>query len=498
MRKRFVIFGGNQFSAGNTTTPLYDTWEFDGTTWTQTNTDGPKVLKPILVYDAARDQIIMLGINDKVETQMYAYDASSSTWKQLTPSTLPACVNEGMAVYDDATQKVFYTGGVCSTSTDIEDNLEWDGTNWTKVDILAGAGRLFGAAMAYDSDHDRVVMFGGANVLNTVRSATLLYNGGIWVDVTPDGVGPQPRSLFAFVTDPVNNAVWLYGGVNDEQSFFDFWRFQNGHWDEIPISEGPTSCAYPVAAYDSDRQKIVMLCTDSTMFEFDGTKWTQVANGLKTLPPSRRFSSMVYDPTLKKTVLFGGYDSNYLDQTWTWDGTTWTRVKKNPPPSRALASMWYDPTLKKTVIYAGIGRLTSDDRLSRFSDMWTFDGTGWTELKPSGGTPGPRYGAETAVDPRTNKVLLFGGLRLDTDSAGVQTQVYADDTWEWDGTAWKKLAPDVVPPARENAGLTFDPARNEMVMFSGFAGIYQNDTWGYTNGAWHQRIENLSRRRSAR
>jgi hypothetical protein len=197
-------------------------------------------------------------------------------------------------------------------------------------------------------------------------------------------------------------------------------------------------------------------------------------------------------------VLFGGYDTNYLDQTWTWDGTVWARVKKNPPRSRALASMWYDPTLKKTVLYGGIGRLTSTDRLTRFADMWTFDGTGWTELKPSGGTPGARYGAEVTVDPRTNRAVLFGGLRVDTDSAGLQTQVYADDTWEWDGAVWKKLAPDVVPPARENAGLTFDPLRNELVMFSGFSGVYHTDTWGYTNGAWRQRIETTERRRASR
>jgi hypothetical protein len=257
------------------------------------------------------------------------------------------------------------------------------------------------------------------------------------------------------------------------------------------------NCIYPVGSYDTDRQKIVLVCNDSSLYEFDGATW-KLPTGLKEVPPIRRFASMVYDPTLKKTVLFGGYDTNYLDQTWTWDGTVWARVKKNPPRSRALASMWYDPTLKKTVLYGGIGRLTSTDRLTRFADMWTFDGTGWTELKPSGGTPGARYGAEVTVDPRTNRVVLFGGLRVDTDSAGLQTQVYADDTWEWDGSVWKKLAPDVVPPARENAGLTFDPLRNELVMFSGFSGVYHTDTWGYTNGAWRQRIETTERRRASR
>jgi hypothetical protein len=503
-RDRFVVFGGNQHSADGKITSIYDTWEFDGTDWVQTSASGPAVLKPILVYDAARNQTIMLGVNDKSETLMYAYDPSDASWKQLKPTTLPACANEATMVFDDATQKVFFTGGVCAGSSTTEDSLEWDGTNWTKVDVTLAAGRVFGAAMTYDSDQNQVIMFGGATVLGTLRSNTMLYANGIWIDATSSGLEPEPRSLFAFVTDPVNNTVLMYGGVDDVQTFTDFWKFENGHWNQIANGDEPASCFYPLAVYDTDRQKAVMLCSDSSTWEYDGAKWTPQTP--KHLPSLRRFSSMAYDQTLKKTVLFGGYDTNYFDTTWVWDGKDWTQVaKKNPPPSRALASLWYDPNLKKTVMYGGIGRVTSTDRLSRFSDMWTFDGNAWTQLNAikntpgqSTGTPGMRYGAQLTVDPSTNKVLLFGGMRVDTDSAGVQTQVYADDTWQFDGTNWTQLTPGgPTPPARENAGITFDPVRNELVMFSGFAATYRTDTWGYANGAWHQRIEGPTPRRRA-
>ena len=504
-RNRMVVFGGNQYSAdGKSATPVYDTWEFDGSNWKQTNSSGPQVLKPILAYDTAHDQVIMLGLNEKSETLMYAYDASTAAWKQLTPATLPPCANEATMVFDDATQKVFFTGGVCSASSATEDNMEWDGTNWTAVKTTIAAGRVFGAAMAYDADRSQVIMFGGANIVSAVRSNTLLYANGIWVDSTASGLEPQPRSLFAFVTDPVNNAIWMFGGIDDTQTFTDFWKFQNGHWEQIENGE-PTNCIYPLGVYDTDRQKMVVLCNDSSTWEFDGATWKAATP--KHAPALRRFASMAYDPSLKKTVMFGGYDTNYFDTTWVWDGTDWTQVaKKNPPPSRALASMWYDPNLKKTVMYGGLGRLTSDGRLQRFSDMWTFDGNAWTQVNAvketpgtSKGTPGQRFGAQVTVDPTTNKVLLFGGLRVDTGAAGLQTQVYADDTWQFDGTTWTKLAPNVAPPARENAGLTFDPIRNELVMFSGFAATYKTDTWGFSNGAWHQRIESLApKRRAAR
>ena len=67
-----------------------------------------------------------------------------------------------------------------------------------------------------------------------------------------------------------------------------------------------------------------------------------------------------------------------------------------------------------------------------------------------------RYGAQVAVNPTTNHTLLFGGIRLDIDANNNQVQVYANDTWDWDGTTWTKVNTALVPPARENAGIALE------------------------------------------
>ena len=37
---------------------------------------------------------------------------------------------------------------------------------------------------------------------------------------------------------------------------------------------------------------------------------------------------MTYDATSKKVLLFGGFsDSGYLNDTWTFDGATWTKIE---------------------------------------------------------------------------------------------------------------------------------------------------------------------------
>jgi hypothetical protein len=511
-RGRILLFGGTQLSSDSkTSTPLYDTWEFDGTNWKQVSPDGPHVTKPILAYDAARKQMVMLALNDKSVTAMYTWDPSKGAWNQATPTLLPPCVNEGSLVFQTSNNTLLYTGGVCADSTNVDETYEWDGTNWTKVTLSLGNNRTFGSAYAFDTDRHLAYLFGGTPVFGGPLGSTLTYANAIWLEIT-DPFIPAPRSLFAFNTDPVNGAITMFAGVNDLTTFNDFWLYHNGQWLAVIADGSPATCLDPNAAYDSDRGKLVTVCADASTFEWDPAagSWKQFT-GLKTAPPPRQFSSMVYDQTLKKTVLFGGFDTNYLDQTWTWDGAAWTRVKNSPAPSRALASLWYDPKMKKTVMYGGLGRLTSQDRITRFSDMWTFDGTGWTELKPSGTTPGARYGALTAVIPklrrekspllaREGNVILFGGLRLDTVN-NLQEQVYASDQWEWDGSAqtWTKVTTPTVPPARENGGIAYDPARDELVMFGGYAGQYFSDAWSYDGTDWTVRtLPDLTRRRAAR
>ena len=502
-RDRIVLFGGTLQTYSKdgrtlTETPLHDTWEFDGTTgWRQVITDGPAVIKPILEYDQARHQTIMLGVDTKGATLMYSYDPAGAKWNPLTPATLPACALEGAMAWQSSNNTLLYTGGICAGSALTEDTYEWDGTTWNKIALTAFAGRYFGLALTYDPDHQVAVMFGGAPTSGTLLAGTFTYSNLVWLPVG-DLDYPVPRSLAVFATDPVRKVIYLFGGLNNSITFSDFWTYQNGQFRPQTASNQPSDCGTPIAAFDTDRQKLVMLCEASATWEFDGTTWTQY-DSTKTAPPPHKFSSLVYDQTLKKIVLFGGYDgvSAYRDQTWTFDGTTWVQAKKNPAPSRSNAAMWYDPILKKTVVYGGLGRLSPTDRLTRFSDMWSFDGTGWTEIKPAT-TPGMRYGAQVAVDPRTNHTFVFGGIRLDLDAANNQVQVYANDMWEWDGTTWTKVTTALTPPARENGGFALDPLRNELLMFGGYSGFYLSDLWSFSNGKWTQVLEVLKRRRASR
>jgi len=488
-RNRMVLFGG-QFTTADllTTTNYYDTWEFDGTNWTQIGSNGPQVGTPLLAYYEPTQQMIMLGTDSNQKPHMYSLNPSDGSWTEMTPSTMPDCVNDAGLVYQAHDPKVLVLyAGTCTSSNTLSNTYEWDGTNWNLVTPPSGTFRLTGEAIAYDAARRTTTIFGGTEAFSVPLGDTYTYHQGVWNTPTDPLISPSPRSLFAFATDPVNGVIWMIGGMDASATLDDIWKYSNGTWQEVTFDSPPSQCVSPSSAYDTDRQKLVILCQDLSVHEFDGTTWTSVDTSTqKNHPQVRRFSAMTYDPHLKKTVLFGGYnDINYVNETWTWDGTNWTQVNHNNAPARSHAAMWFDASMNRTVMYGGIGQRTTNDAIERFQDMWSFDGTGWTEMKSITNTPGQRYGAELTVNPIDGKTYLFGGLKLIIDGAK-QSQIYANDLWVWDGKAqtWSQVNTPTLPPGRENGGLALDPMSNELTLFGGYAGVYLSDYWSLNNGDW--------------
>ena len=140
---------------------------------------------------------------------------------------------------------------------------------------------------------------------------------------------------------------------------------------------------------------------------------------------------MAYDAATGNVVLFGGTARpGPLGDTWTWDGSTWTKqAPATSPPARTGASMAYDAATGTVVLFGG------DGRTGPLGDTWTWDGSTWTKQAPATTRP-PVLGASMAYDAATGNVVLFGGTvaqracsrwhldlgRLDLDQAGTRDQ----------------------------------------------------------------------------
>lgn len=89
----------------------------------------------------------------------------------------------------------------------------------------------------------------------------------------------------------------------------------------------------------------------------------------------------------------------------------------------------------------------------------------WSTLETSGGGPGPLGRAVGALDASRDRLVVFGGRNQD--------RVNQDATWALDlGTLeWTQLAnPGARPPARINATMVYDAARDRMILFGGNLG----------------------------
>jgi hypothetical protein len=66
---------------------------------------------------------------------------------------------------------------------------------------------------------------------------------------------------------------------------------------------------------------------------------------------------MTYDAALGRVVLFGGYAGNWpnsLNDTWVWNGITWTEIQPaTVPPNRYGVGMDYDPINKVVLMFGG-------------------------------------------------------------------------------------------------------------------------------------------------
>jgi hypothetical protein len=223
---------------------------------------------------------------------------------------------------------------------------------------------------------------------------------------------------------------------------------------------------------------------------------------------------------LMDTANYPGF-SNFLNQTWTWNGTTWARSgsgvvdASGPLPLRADFAMGYDGY--NIMLFGGKGESSTSGVQS---DTWTYNGSAWTHEAPAT-VPFGRFKSELALITAAgaNKAVMFGGsnvlnflnetwvwngsaktwtlvspatspqARVDHMFAGGPTfcvlfggknsNSLLGDTWKFDGSTWTQLTPTTPPSYRAEAAFCYDTANTQWVMFGGrdeFQ-LLQAETW---------------------
>jgi len=180
---------------------------------------------------------------------------------------------------------------------------------------------------------------------------------------------------------------------------------------------------------------------------------------------------MAFDYLAGRILMFGA--ANVADETWGWDGTSWSQLAAGPGTwgFHALAS---DPARGRVVLFGRVGSTATSN------ETWEWDGSAWTQLQPAA-APSFREGHRMTFVPQRQRVVLHGGYSM------VPPNSILSDLWEWDGITWSLVAATGAP-ARAMHGMAHDPVRGRTMIVGGFeANDDPGDTWEWDGTSWSQR-----------
>lgn len=414
-----VLFGGLVWCCGGTWQESQETWEYDGAAWSLRADNGPSArILHSMFYDPVRQVAVLFGGAAQWDTANASLNSDTWEWngvvwtQMASPGPSARC---GAAMCLNSSGIAVLFGGVAANGYSAE-QWEFSSGNWI-VRSIGGPSPRFSHAMTFDSNRDVAVLFGGLarggppQYSETLCSDTWLWRTGSSWNRRPVA-GPSARGGHSMAFDSDRGVTVLFGGATSTSVFqvvADTWEWDGTRWT-IRAGPQPRPRTGSAMTYDTSRRKIMMFGGQigsqnvhiGDTWEWDGVAWMQVSS---SGPSPRSFHAMTYDTARHVTVLFGGVTDaaslTFSDQTWEWNGATWTQRVTTGPSGRLSHTMAYDPDRNVTVLMGGFVYYEIND------EMWEWNGTSWTQRLIS--RPSARRSSAMIYDSARQEMILFGG-----------------------------------------------------------------------------------------
>jgi hypothetical protein len=274
------------------------------------------------------------------------------------------------------------------------------------------------------------------------------------------------------------------------------------------------------------------------LWQLKDDQWTKLSH--QATAPDAAFTTLAYDPNRNVSVRFGGCDSPNsnctangdidYDATWEFNGHVWTERCDGPtsldddycatvPPPRHRGVSTFSAETNAVLVFGG----AQSNPFVRLSDLWSWDGTAWTELCGVGCTPQPEPRLDTAMayDWGRQRAVVFGGSSGGAGCNGGPIGNVCDDTWEWGSWGagvcgggafcWQERTSGngTTPAPRTRHMMAYDRARDVVVLFGGeqqspvgddcgdgrsatSGRCLYSDTWEWDGNNWTERVPSES------
>ncbi len=300
---------------------------------------------PAMAYDAQSKHVILFGGLKSWYAPMsdtWSLDPLNGAWTPRHPAQSPTGL--GIMAYDDALDRILlYVGSGADPAS--SGNLEqvaplaetwaydFEEDTWANLQAADTPRGLLTAAMAYDAESDKIILFGGAATTLggpqavPMSADTWVYDGrsNAWTRMDP-ALTPPARSLHAMTYDAGADRVILFGGYPGE-----FTKPFSGD-----LAGG-------------------LSLNDTWTYDFNANTWAEIKPAAS--PAARSCSSMVYDSVSERSILVGGSDgldcSGSLRDAWAFEAASSTWTDLGSAPQLTFQGMAFAEEANEIVAYVG-------------------------------------------------------------------------------------------------------------------------------------------------
>ena len=296
-------------------------------------------------YDSESGRIVVYGgqtgdFSDETHNsyETWLFDPKSNGWTQKSPPATPGGFTGGDMTYDSKADRSILSVFAWDFTTLQTWAYDDKSDTWTR--LADGPVLMVGQRLAYDSESDRIIMFGGFTLNDSKyvdETWVYDYNTDTWTNLQPS-VHPNGRNYHGMVYDSKADRIVMWGGDIEGGYKPPVWTYDynTNTWQELGNTNAPAVRDYINLAYDSQADKIIMYGgyshgNDETwIYDLSTNTWQQMQPSKNPGTISRY--TMIYVGDINKTILYGGQDGpaefKYLGNTWSYNlkANRWTDI----------------------------------------------------------------------------------------------------------------------------------------------------------------------------
>jgi Galactose oxidase, central domain len=312
-RQQCVLFGGHN-STFNT---LQDIWVFDGSDWsvqTESTVRPPARSQAMLADDGVNGPLLFGGRSAAGAALGDTWQFDGQSWTQLAGAAPPP--RFGGVMVSPAPGEVFLFGGTAANGTLLSDYWTFSAGAWTQRPSPTSGTTISQASnAAAAADNGGLVWLRGGLTSNGASATLFAYQYSL---ANPYWLGSYPAPTFreghAMAFDSDRNRLVVYGGRDSQGALVpgtEEFDIANTTWNYVNQPVAPELRVEATMVYDPIKRRTILdggfdpITSNrfAARWEWDGDSWQPSFGGL---PSPTSNAAATFHAAAGRTVMFGG------------------------------------------------------------------------------------------------------------------------------------------------------------------------------------------------